>query len=321
MDIGSTEREQMRLPGNGAAPVSLRILTLNLGLLGFRFFGTRFIPLAEHVAARLAAAPALLSATQADVIVLQEIYDKRHRRYLSRSLRRAYPYAAGVGDRWSLFSNGLMVLSRYPIVEHGYVVAPGFKFHERRISKKGYLEVEMAVPGIGPVRLIDLHLTVSGMFVPSVERMDSRRRHQEIDHLLELAGATGDKPALLVGDFNCSPDIHGDHYRRFLDAGYVDSFVASGSTGDGHTWLADNALNRDGPYRNSPSQRIDHVLVPKRLLTGLRPMQASVVLNWPLVAAGEKRITLSDHYGMMVDLVAVNRATALSAGSTVGVTT
>lgn len=313
MDIGVNDGAEIRSPGKGAAaPGSLRLLTLNLGLLGFRLLGTRFIPLAEHVAARLAAAPRLLSDMAADVIVLQEVYDRRHRRYLTDALRHTYPHAAGVGDRWSLFSNGLMVLSRYPIIEHGYVVAPGFKFHERRISKKGYLQVEMAVPGIGHIRLIDLHLTVSGMFVPSVERVDGRRRHQEIDHLLELAGAEGNAPAILVGDFNCSPDVHGDHYRHILDAGYVDSFVAAGSIGDGYTWDAKNALNRNGPYKDSPSQRIDHVLVPKALLARLCPAHAAVVLDRPTIVSADASVTLSDHYGMMVDLVAVGADAARS---------
>jgi endonuclease/exonuclease/phosphatase family metal-dependent hydrolase len=210
-----------------------------------------------------------------------------------------------------------MVLSCYPIVEQGYIVAPGFKFHERRISKKGYLQVEMAVPGIGLIRMIDLHLTVSGMFFPSVERVDGRRRHQEIDHLLELADATGNRPALLIGDFNCSPDVHGDYYRHILETGYVDSFVASGAVGDGHTWDVKNVLNRNGPYKDSPSQRIDHVLVPKALLAQLHPVRAGVVLDQPVVAADGANVALSDHYGMMVDLVAVDANAAQNSAATV----
>lgn len=320
MDIGISDGVGARSPvGGDARPDGLRLLTLNLGLLGFRLAGTRFIAMAEHVERRLAAAPRQLLATAADIVVLQEIYDRRHRRYLTRALRDAYPYAAGVGDRWSVFSNGLLILSRYPIVERGYSVAPGFRFHERIVSRKGYLQVELAVPEIGRLRLIDIHLTVSGMFFPSAGKIDDRRRRQEIDHLLQLAGMDGEKPAILVGDFNCSPDVHGDHYRRIVEAGYVDSYTAAGSGGDGFTWDVENALNRNGPYKNSPSQRIDHVLIPKAMLTRLNPRSASVVLNSPAVPVGDGHVTLSDHYGMLVDLVAVESAVRPEAARVVAV--
>jgi endonuclease/exonuclease/phosphatase family metal-dependent hydrolase len=307
MDIGSG-MGGASARGN-SAPSTLRLLTLNLGLLGFRLAGTRFIPMAEHVACRLAAAPSQLLSTGADIIALQEVYDRRHRHYITEALRDAYPHAAGVGDRWSLFSNGLMVLSRYPIAEQSYSVAPGFKFHERRVSKKGYLQVEFVVPGIGRIRIINVHLTVSGMFFPSVERVDAHRRHEEIEHLLQLAGIGTNMPAILLGDFNCSPHVHGDHYRHILDAGYVDSFVASEASGDGYTWDAKNNLNCSGPYKDSPSQRIDHVLVPRTLLTRLSPARATLALNEPVVPTEKKSVTVSDHYGMLVDMLAVDADT------------
>ena len=288
-------------------PAALRILTFNLGLLGFRLPGVCFVPMADHVRHRLKMAPRLLIGADADIIALQEIYDRRHRRYLVDAVRESYPYAYGVGDRWSMFSNGLMVLSRHPIVSGRYAPSPGFRLHERAISRKGYLCVEIESPGIGRLRLINVHLTLSGMFFPSVERINDVRRHDEIAHLMRLAASAD--PAILVGDFNCSPDVHGDHYRHITAAGYIDSFVAAGGAGEGFTWDVDNALNRNGPYKNSPSQRIDHIFIPKELLPRLSPVSSVVTFDVPTVPiGGAGRVTLSDHYGMMVDFVSTYTA-------------
>lgn len=294
---------------HSAAPAALRILTFNLGLLGFRLPGVCFVPMADHVRRRLEAAPRQLIDAGADIVALQEVYDRRHRRYLADAVKNAYPYTYGVGDRWSMFSNGLMVLSRHPIVSGRYAPAPGFRPHERAISRKGYLCVEVALPGIGRLRLINVHLTVSGMFFPSVERIDDDRRRDEIAHLVHLAGVGGSDPAILVGDFNCSPDVHGDHYRHITTAGYVNSFVAAGATGDGFTWDVENSLNRNGPYKNSPSQRIDHIFIPKALLARLSPVGGVVTFDAPTVSiGGADPVTLSDHYGMMVSFVSIETA-------------
>lgn len=291
---------------HAVAPAALRILTFNLGLLGFRLPGICFVPMADHVQRRLEAAPSQLIGSGADIVALQEVYDRRHRRYLANAVKDTYPHTYGVGDRWSMFSNGLMVLSRHPIVSGHYEPAPGFRLYERTISRKGYLCVEVEVPGIGPLRLINVHLTVSGMFFPSVERIDDDRRRDEIDHLIHLADADGAEPAILVGDFNCSPDVHGHHYRRIMAARYVDSFVAADGVGEGFTWDVTNALNRNGPYKNSPSQRIDHVFIPQALLKHISPVSGVLAFDTPTVSIdGAERITLSDHYGMMLDFVAV----------------
>jgi endonuclease/exonuclease/phosphatase family metal-dependent hydrolase len=298
--------------GNSPAPHAaalavLRILTFNLGLLGFRMPGICFVPMADHVQRRLEAAPRQLIGSGADIVALQEVYDRRHRRYLANAVKDTYPYAYGVGDRWSMFSNGLMVLSRHPIVSGSYAPAPGFGLLERAISRKGYLCVEIEVPNIGRLRLINVHLTVSGMFFPSVERVDDERRRDEIAHLVHLAD--GSDSAILLGDFNCSPDVHGNHYRHITDAGYVDSFVAAGETGDGFTWDVANALNRNGPYKNSPSQRIDHIFIPRALLARLSLVGGVVTFDEPSVSiGGSKRVTLSDHYGMMASFVAIQAA-------------
>ena len=300
------------LTPHSATPVALRILTFNLGLLGFRVPGVCFVPMADHVQRRLEVAPHQLIGTDADIVALQEVYDHRHRRYLASAVKDAYPYTYGVGDRWSMFSNGLMVLSRHPIVSGLYAPAPGFRLLERAISRKGYLCIEIMLPGIGRMRLINVHLTVSGMFFPSVERVDDERRRDEISHLVDLADANGSEPAVLVGDFNCSPDVHADHYHHITEAGYVDSFVAGGETGDGFTWDVNNALNRNGPYKNSPSQRIDHIFIPKALLASLSPVNGTVMFDRPTVSIdGADRVTLSDHYGMMVNFAATQSAPAV----------
>jgi len=283
----------------------LRILTLNLGLLGFRAARLKFFAMADHVQHRLEAAPEILARLGADVLALQEVYDPCHRRYLATALRDVYPHAYGVADRWSIFSNGLFVLSRFPIASGEYVAAKGFPRHERLVSRKGYLCVEIDAPGFCPVRLINVHLTVSGLLVQSDGPIDDSRRCLEIADLLSLAGRADAAPALLVGDFNCSPTVHQARYRQIIAAGYVDSFAVANphpSAAMAATWDPANALNAGGPFRDSPRQRIDHVFVPRDLLPQMAPVASAVVLDRPVVQVGPgQRVTLSDHYGLMTD--------------------
>jgi endonuclease/exonuclease/phosphatase family metal-dependent hydrolase len=290
---------------NGTAAGTLRLLTLNLGLLGFEPQSGWRIALASENRRRRAAAPRMLCATDADVIALQEVYSPADRRYLSHELAAQYPFSAESPRSHSIVGNGLMLFSRHPIAQSAFTPCLGAPWWTRLLWKQGFLVVELDLPVVGRTRVINVHLA-AGLPIGDAEAHPSaENRERELSQLLAAAGA--DNPAeILIGDFNASDRIHAENYQRIIAAGYADAFVAaSGATPNfpGFTWDAANPLNSRGRFRDAPSQRIDHVFVSKRFEKRLTPVAARVVFQDPIVStkAGQF-VCLSDHYGMLVTL-------------------
>jgi endonuclease/exonuclease/phosphatase family metal-dependent hydrolase len=288
---------------SGAA--ELRVLTFNLGLLALRPSGR--LPLSPHVEARLAAAPHHLCATGADVIALQEVYAARHSRFICDAMTETHPHAFVPRHRGSLLGSGLMFLSRYPITDGGFVACGRARTLDGMVSDKGCLWVAVDVPALGRIRLMTVHLTVGGVFRRPDDDESVGHRRIEIEHALAVADRH--EPAILLGDFNCSPTISPENYRRIIAAGYVDAFAAACAPDirdEAATWDAGNPLNVAGRYRHSPSQRIDHVFVPRTLAGGLIPRAADIVLRQRVVEIGSSKLPLSDHYGLMATLTEEN---------------
>jgi endonuclease/exonuclease/phosphatase family metal-dependent hydrolase len=285
------------------APQLLGVLTCNLGLNARRLLGRR-LPASSGLEQRFEAAPRLLRAFDADVIALQEVYDAADRRQLLAALGDLYPYAVVPGGRRSLLGNGLLLLSRFP-VRGRFVSCRSAFIAQRFLWDAGFLVAELTVPSLGAVRLINLHLAAGAPFHHPEAAATKQHRSREIAELLTLARQGGDG-ALLAGDFNASPEICPENYQEIIDAGYVDAFAACNGAADGTavpTWDAANPLNRVGPHRHSPSQRIDHVFVPRDRLSALSPLSARIVLREPAVELpGGGSCTLSDHYGLLVSL-------------------
>jgi endonuclease/exonuclease/phosphatase family metal-dependent hydrolase len=284
---------------------SFRLLTINLGLLGVGMSGLWRLPIDSELKRRLAAAPDLLSAIDADVIALQEVYAPADRQFLIRAMAARYPYSAGSPKALSLVGNGLMVLSRFPILHSEFVLCEGAPPWTRLVWKQGLLGVDLDLPVVGRTRLINVHLAASVPFGHSGSMASEANRNREIVQLVSVASA-GDPAAILAGDFNNSPEIHSNHYDRIIAAGYVDAFVAArepAGANAGITWDAANPLNARGRFRNSPSQRIDHVFVSQA--SSLTPVSAQLVLQESIIPTPSgRRIPLSDHYGMLATLAA-----------------
>ncbi|WP_291573171.1 endonuclease/exonuclease/phosphatase family protein [Bradyrhizobium sp.] len=290
--------------GEPEAVDTLRILTFNLGLLGFKLKNRWRMPVDAHSGERLAAAPRLLSSLEADIIALQEVYSPTDREVLARAMAELYPFQAGSPKMRSLVGNGLMLLSRFPILHSAFMPCRGSPRWTLPFWKQGLLAVELDLPSIGRTRLIDAHIAASVPFGDANSMASKANRNREIDQLLSAANA-GEVTAILAGDFNTSPAIHPEHYDRIISAGYVDAFVASNppAAKDGFTWDCANPLNARGRFRHAPSQRIDHVFVRGGHSAPLKPVAAEIVLQDRVVqTASGQLIPLSDHYGLLVSL-------------------
>ncbi len=291
------------LPANALAMANLSVLTLNLGLLAWRPFGLRGISIDRHIDERLAAAPIHLRAIGADIIALQEVYSSRDSDYLRTSLIETHPFAFVPRRVRSLLGSGLMFLSRYPIVNAEYILQNGTLGLHHAVSEKASLSIQVNVPDYGAVRLLNVHLSAESSERSSRESQRNKDQFSHIEHILSVVRGEG-QTHILLGDFNSSPDVNPEFYQRILAAGLIDAFARVAKPEEVEssvTWDSSNPMNAVGRYRNSPSQRIDHVFVSTTFAERTIPIAGRIEFSQPTIVidAGQK-VTLSDHYGLSV---------------------
>jgi len=275
----------------------LSILTLNAAIQDVRLFGRSVYCPVPHTRERLAALPDELSAVDADIVCLQELFHPHLQRLLHRHLRNVYPYASGFarpGPSLRLHSE-FLVMSRYPLSAdrlHRFRAAPR---EERLFTCKGYHELSVAVPGLGAIDVLNVHATAGGLHAhpqsPTMERIRARQVHQVLVH------SQRSRMAILAGDLNAGPHSSTDIYAQVLDAGFTDAFAGAG--GEGISWDPANPLVAGGRERHLPAQRIDHVFLSHSLAGKLRPVSAAIVLAGRSVETGTQRVPVSDHYGVL----------------------
>ncbi len=170
-----------------AEPVRLRILTYNI----HHGAGTDGRVDLERIAR-------VIKSSEADIVALQEVD-----RLTARTGNVDQPaelgrltglhVAFGGNIRVAGGDYGNAVLSRLPIKRHENRRLPLFDDGEQR----GVLEVEVELPGQQPLLLLATHLD---------HRAADRERLASAEVLSELAAAAGERPLLLAGDLNATPD-------------------------------------------------------------------------------------------------------------------
>ncbi|MEC3878139.1 endonuclease/exonuclease/phosphatase family protein [Parapedobacter sp. 10938] len=105
-------------------------------------------------------------------------------------------------------------------------------------------------------------------------------RRQEIREIVKSmeTDRIADKKIIVIGDLNHTPDV--EEYAQWMDAGFVDSFIAAGE-GDGFTIRAD-----------TPNKRIDYVLSRGLEASAGRPLFEGAFRTDPSVPDS---FALSDH--------------------------
>ncbi len=292
------------MAGGGA----LSLLTLNCGLLRIGLFGRALLEPAPFIAERLDASPAALREVDADIVALQEIYSPAHKRAVTSALADRWPYSASPRRRFLTLDSGLLVLSRHPIAAtsfHPFADAPA---DERQFVNRGFFATLHEVAGIGPVRLLSFHTTAGGTrHDPEAEFTDAVRGKQ-IAAILDFAARDPTTPHVLIGDLNAGPPVSMGNYRQVIERGYADLLVeALGDTAAAAavTWDSQQPLNRRGPHAHQRPQRIDHVFLERRWLARFTVAEARLVLTEPRVTVpGGERVTVADHYGVLVRIAA-----------------
>jgi endonuclease/exonuclease/phosphatase family metal-dependent hydrolase len=249
-------------------------------------------PLLRH-GERFKEIPSAINSLDADVVLIQEAFTDRAE---TLTTLPKFPYHSwGPKARFMRFSSGLLILSRYPIVQTAQIAysrCGGFDC----FANKGAIYVKIRVPGSGDVSVFNTHLNANGH--------DGVRATQAA-HLLRFVRVYSQGlPTIVGGDFNGDGQTLFKKVRQALllrdaHAEYVGTHPGvSTEILDGYT--ADPVHN---PFLGSSEtrRRLDHIF----LMNGTKPrnpLQAEDwrILNYALFLDGVHGKVLSDHFGVRV---------------------
>ncbi len=268
----------------------LRLVTIN-------FWGTE-----PDLTRRLSLAEQQLRALAPDVVCMQEVrpLDGRSGRTTAHELgdRLGMDVVYAVTLEWedgAFFEGhpggqeGLAVLARGGIEESRHVELPDARPTERRIV------LSARVAGGVWVHTTHLHYRLD----------DGVARERQVVAVDDVVRATDtDKPQIVCGDFNASPDCDEIRYMlgRHTLAGrrthYQDAYARVHPGALGLTWCAENEHTR--PLRSLDiDRRIDYVFVTTRRKDGRGTVLGADVV---LTERDEHGDCASDHYGVMADV-------------------
>lgn len=279
----------------------VRILTLNAGLL--RLFGGR-VETAPQVEARACALGSQLRRMDADILLLQEVYKRRHNKQLIAELNDIYPWIAHDGRRRFLsLDNSLMAFSRSRMSSslELFRAAPG---HEKLFDNKGILICRIDIGGSAPLTVLNIHTTAGGPWLHPESAWVDRIRGQQIDQILQAASVEQGN-VVIAGDLNAGPGVSDGNFRSVIQAGFVSVHDWLYPSAPEFTWEPANRLNVAGPHKMCPPQRIDHIFVKSADVDSgrIRPLHSHVCLEEEVVRGTDGVMyTVSDHFGLCAEL-------------------
>lgn len=257
--------------------------------------------LSADIDERLRGACAAILRLDPDLILLQEVFLRRHLDLLG-SLLDAWPHRFW-GRRSVLgFGGGLAAFSRLPILEASFEPfaeqGSWLRFSAlARLSRKGSMALRVAEPR-RELRVLLTHV-VADYRRPGrharAERSDPYARFQarQLLELAERVSAAGPGPLLVCGDFNLPPDS--PLMRDFLLRTGLRDAMAGRRT--------PSMIGRPYyrlPFDPSPCKRLDYALTrPGAWPTSVK---ARYALRERRRLAGGRLATFSDHYALLVDL-------------------
>jgi len=281
---------------------SLSVLTFNAGLFNLILFGRNWASSVPYVNRRLRAMPAALAETGADVIALQEIYSRRHRRFLVKKLKKVYPYSAYNRKKKKFFSlvNGLLILSKYPIARSKMEFYRGSSFLEKIFVDKGILSATIVMDSGKKVNIITTHTSAGDWLRHPEHKSMDRIRESQMLQLFDFCEEQKDD-VIIAGDLNTGPGVSDSNYQLISRNNLLDVYKHVWGVNEDSiavTWDPKNHLSKKGFHSSSPPQRIDHIIIPSK--SSIKVLESKITLNNPTVRLRSKRrVTLSDHYGVI----------------------
>ncbi len=183
-------------PNPEAAPARLKLLTWNIQMLP-TFPSVE--PLRKMQAVRAPWIVEFLSAQDYDVVVLEEVIDKKITEELKSGLKPAYPYIVSVDAKRGLSgcSGGILFASKIPLKYVDHIVYKHISGVDA-MAEKGVVLVELELGG--------MRLQIAGTHM---QAGDDQMREKEIPEIYEgiiRPHHTAGVPQILAGDLNIGAD-------------------------------------------------------------------------------------------------------------------
>jgi endonuclease/exonuclease/phosphatase family metal-dependent hydrolase len=262
---------------------TFRIATVNIWALPFY--------IADSVSDRVDAIARRLGELDADVVAFQEVWiGEVRQRLVAAGVDSGYPEA------WydpETTGGGLLVLSRYPILEarfHVYLLRglPQRPDQGEYYAGKGFLHLRLDTKR-GPVSVLNTHL--HAQYASATESDYFGIQTGQIVQLSAYLAGLSD-PVFAPGDFN----VHerSAAYRVLLGlSGLEDSAVTLDHR--------QATVRRSNPYREGkigPDSRVDYVLYRSGATQGVRPVSIERIFDDPFQVDGGVA-AYSDHDGLL----------------------
>jgi endonuclease/exonuclease/phosphatase family metal-dependent hydrolase len=163
---------------------------------------------------RIAKVADFLKSQNADIICLQETWDASNQQLLRE--RMGPKYFCAYGEKlskkfwlkdFSNFCGGLMVFSKFPILEENFFQFFRYYSPVESVGHKGFLEVKIETPW-GKMRVVDTHLH-SWIFWGGKFRVKQLKK-------IMIHLAQDDSPVVLAGDFNQHDILWRDPFAALL---------------------------------------------------------------------------------------------------------
>lgn len=284
----------------------IKILTLNVGLLDYKFLDTILFSNPFYSTDRIHHIPKAILSVNSDIIVLQECYNEQHFKFIYQKIKSVFPYFARKDKERNLFQvhNGLAIFSKFPIKNANLIPYTTLDIVEKYFANKSLLTIELDI-NKKKIVLFNVHLTAGSIHPDSSNA--SKGRLIQIDELLAVVKYYQDKDyiVLLTGDFNSGPKRADESYNYLIRKNFVDSYLLSKkkhSNQPEYTWSSKNIIPN---FHNTENDRIDHIFFHKK--DNIDVLETEILFNEPYVKVINDKnqiynCTLSDHNGLLTTL-------------------
>ena len=208
-----------------------------------------------------------------DIILLQEAWTPKARKSAPRDGR--WSIARGAGQHLIFQQNGLLTVSRWPIIGGAFYPFSHAAFPDRLV-KKGALKVTLKLPDGQVLNVWNVHFQDGGPF---------KVRQSQIGELIARVNEAEDGQIadLVGGDFNCTPE---SLFFRELETALGPSVQKLGGIQPFVTW--DGLSSKPGA-----GQTLDYIFVRARV-----PLEKMEAVPHVAFYARNPRERLSDHFGV-----------------------
>jgi len=262
--------------------MKIKIITINC-------FDT---PLSLKRSARIKHLISELVKFKVDVLCFQELVFLKKVKSISKIFEEIGYYTFYTPGR-RINKGGLLVVSRYPVISSEYLKfknqATLFSFQlTDKLLKKGYQKIKIEVNG-RIVTIVNTHLVSLYKYISVKE---NRILFKQFSELLDGIKTERERERTIVaGDFNIS--LTDNLYKEIEEK----TNLFDPLRGENLITVCKNNTQRKNFYKIRKDARLDYILISK----DLKNISQRIILN-DLYTIRGKKIHLSDHFGLMVEI-------------------